>query len=146
MSRPVFHVEYFQQQPKRSMSSSRASLCPQQGLHASSKQVIAPAAPVSAQKPVRGFGFVSRLPIVWTIRHPPKNVLAGAYRSTRHPRVLAFATRGLLNVANGAVSANLRRVDAERLRDLRCRLVRPNRLDGHFGLQAGRMVLSRSGH
>jgi hypothetical protein len=35
---------------------------------------IAAAAPVSAQKPVRGFSFVSRLPIVWTIRQPPKNV------------------------------------------------------------------------
>ena len=33
-----------------------------------------PAAPVSAQKPPNGFSFVSRMPIVFTMRQPPDSV------------------------------------------------------------------------
>jgi hypothetical protein len=35
--------------------------------------VMAPAAPVLAQRPVRGLSRVRRLPIVWTMRQPPLN-------------------------------------------------------------------------
>ena len=43
-------------------------------------------------------------------------------------------------------AANLGRVDAEHLRDLSGRLVRLDGLDGDFGLQAGWVTLTRSGH